>query len=367
MAGVLERKVWVQTGGDSLYPNLYVILVTPPGVGKTVMLTQVERLWREISELHVAPTSITRAALVDSLFEAKRTIVDIRNQQTLNFNSLLVVSGELGVLIPVYDSEFMNSLTAIYDGAPYDERRRTAKLHIKIEKPQLNLLAATTPSYLNNLMPDGAWDQGFISRTILVYCGDREIVDVFTENVFDLDRMDLVIDLKAIFGLHGRMTWTDTARDIVRDFHLADGNVQGMQEPPKHLKLNHYKTRRTAHLIKLCMVACASRGNDMLINDGDVGCAFGWLLGAERVMPEIFSAISSGGDHAIIEDAALFIQTQFFRTGKPVPEYALVSFLKNRVPAHNVLRMIDIMARAKIVKAAIGQAGGIVFSPGTQD
>src|SRR5215471_17873329 len=101
IAGVLERKVWVQTAGDTLYPNLYVILVARPGIGKTVMLTQVERLWREIKDLHVAPTSATRAALIDALSEAKRDVIDWSAKEPMtSFNSLQVIAGELGVLIP---------------------------------------------------------------------------------------------------------------------------------------------------------------------------------------------------------------------------------------------------------------------------
>ena len=75
VAGALERKVWVQTLGSKLYPNLYTVLVGPPGVGKTTVLSEVSRLWRELTDHYVAPSSVTKASLIDCLEDAKRRIL----------------------------------------------------------------------------------------------------------------------------------------------------------------------------------------------------------------------------------------------------------------------------------------------------
>lgn len=68
--------------------------------------------------------------------------------EIVNFNSLTIVSNELGVLLPEYDPAMMSKLTDIYDGKGYSERRRTKDLNFKIDAPQINLIAATTPSFL---------------------------------------------------------------------------------------------------------------------------------------------------------------------------------------------------------------------------
>src|SRR5262245_66332998 len=91
-----------------------------------------------------------------------------------------------------------------------DQKRRGRDLRVKILCPQINLLGATTPSYLNQVMPPGAWDQGFISRTILVYSGDRTYRDPFEEAVragIGVLHNGLSSDLKCIatqFGKIGR-------------------------------------------------------------------------------------------------------------------------------------------------------------------
>jgi hypothetical protein len=360
VAGALERKVWIRTAGNDLYPNLYTILVAPPGIGKTIMLTQVERLWRSVRELHVAPTSVTKAALIDSLADARRTVVSLSqtNKEVLDFHSLQVVSGELAVLIPAWDNEFMAALTDFWDCKFYEEKRRSTKLHIKIERPQLNLVGATTPSYLNALMPEGAWDQGFISRTILVFSSEKSLTDPFDEPAgAGALFTDLTADFAIIAALQGKMQWQPEAAALIREWHLA-----GDPPVPEHSKLANYNTRRITHVLKLCMVAAASRDNDLVINEADVLTALDWLFEIERHIPKIFQAQQLGGDAAVIEDAGVFLFEEFARTNSPVPEHQLVNFLKSRVPSQTIFKVIDVMIRLRVVEAA-ASGKQVVYKP----
>ena len=359
IAGALERKVWVQTLGSKLYPNLYSVLVGPPGVGKTTVLAEVTRLWRELTDHHVAPSSVTKASLIDCLEDAKRRILRPGlNPPYVEFNSLLVASGELGVLIPAYENDFMNVLTDIYDGHPYAERRRTKDLRVKIDFPQLNLLGATTPSYLNAFMPEGAWDQGFISRTLLIYSGERVIRPLFG-NVERDDSIfkDLIYDLKHVGGLYGEITFSDEAAKAIEAWHMAGG-----PPAPEHPKLVHYITRRTAHLLKLCMVACASDGSSLIISLDHFQRALNWLTEAEAAMPDIFRSMTTGGDSRAIEEAWYFVFQIYAKEKKPVLENRLVFFLKEKVPSHQIKTIIDTMVKAGMLKAEI-VSGLMAYKP----
>jgi len=350
VAGALERKVWVQTLGSKLYPNLYTVLVGPPGVGKTTVLSEVSRLWRELPDHHVAPSSVTKASLIDCLDDAKRKIIRPGLVPPfVEFNSLLVASGELGVLIPAYENDFMNVLTDIYDGHPYAERRRTKDLRVSIQYPQLNLLGATTPSYLNAFMPEGAWDQGFISRTLLIYSGERVIRPLFGDQSRDESIFkNLINDLKLIGSLYGEVTFSQDAADAISAWHMAGG-----PPIPEHPKLAHYLTRRTAHLLKLCMVACASDGGSLVISLEHYQRALNWLVEAEGTMPDIFRSMTSGGDSRAMEEAWYFVYTSFMKEKKPILETRLVFFLKERVPSHQIKPIIDTMVRAGMLKLAV--------------
>ncbi|PCJ12692.1 MAG: hypothetical protein COB04_17435, partial [Gammaproteobacteria bacterium] len=160
--------------------NLYVILIAPPGVGKSEVTKRVDKLWRGIDEHFTGATSLTAAALIDELSAAERTINRPgESPPIVRFNSLKILSNEFGVLMPSYEPIFMNTLADLYDGTLYSEKRRTKNLEIMIKSPQLNLLAATTPDYLGQMLPDGAWEQGFMSRVIMVYNGEQKISSLF--------------------------------------------------------------------------------------------------------------------------------------------------------------------------------------------
>src|SRR4051812_33732984 len=71
IAAALERKVWARAFSRTLYPNMYCLLVGGPGVGKTESIREVRNLWGILKELKVAPSSVSRASLVDALWKAK--------------------------------------------------------------------------------------------------------------------------------------------------------------------------------------------------------------------------------------------------------------------------------------------------------
>ena len=78
VAGAMERKVWVKTGMNRTYCNLYVLLVGPSGTGKFIVET-VRTFWNDTKDpftqakaFHVASDSLTKASLIDALGRARR-------------------------------------------------------------------------------------------------------------------------------------------------------------------------------------------------------------------------------------------------------------------------------------------------------
>lgn len=360
----MERKIWVWTKGSTLYPNMYVVLVGPPGVGKSAILSQVERVLRTVPDLHVAPSSVSAASLVDSLVIANRKIIRPNdNPSFVQFHYLATVASELGVFLPVYDPLFMNSLTKFYDGEPYEERRRSASVkHVKMDNVQLSIIGGTTPSYLNSFLPDGAWDQGFTSRTVFVYSGESVFTEIFGEEskfqgLESLYR-GLINDLKHIAQLYGKMTWTEDAMRAISEWNRA-----GLIPVPDHNKLTHYNTRRLVHVIKLCMVASISRSSNLIIELEDYESALNWLFEAEGRIPDLFTNHGVAGDTAAIDDTYDFIFKTYSREkNTPVLEHRIVNVLRSKVPSHSILKVIEIMERAGLIER-VASPGGNAFKP----
>lgn len=363
ISGAMERKVWAYTRGSNLYPNTYILLVGPPGVGKGLLLSEVNRFWYSLTDFFIAPVSVTKSSLIDALDDAKRKILrPTENPPYIEFNSLQAAIPEFSDFAPMYDPALMSILQSLYDcnDFPFTERRRSKDINIRIGAPQLSLIGGTTPSYLNTFMPDGAWDQGFISRTIMAFSGETMPVQLFAPTgERDSLREDLKHDLKIIHNLYGRVDWTQEAATAIQTW-VDNGEIP----LPDHRRLLHYNTRRKAHLIKLCMVASVARGNDLTITVEDFQSALNWLVEVEFHMSDIFKAMASGGDSQAIEDTWHYVWRIWTKEQKPILESRISAFLIERVPSYAVKTIIELMIRSNMLRVeAYGALGKTVYVP----
>lgn len=350
VSAALERKAWITTSKGVLYANQYIFLIGPAGVGKSLCTALSYDLLTSIrtpeSPIHVAPTSVTKASLADAINKAERRIVKLNENPPITaFNSLQIIANELGVFLPAWDGDFMSTLTDLWDNGRYHETRRTSKIEINIPKAQLNLLSATTPAYLNSLLPEGAWEFGFMSRVINIYSGETEYTDIFAELDHDgASYKNLSLDLTDIYNIWGEFSVTDEVKEAINVW--ARG---GFHPRPDHPKLSNYITRRLAHLLKLCIIASAASSSDRHITLEHYAEALDWLTQAESYMPDIFKALKVGGDARSIEECWHFAYQYFMKHKTPVPEHLIITYLGERVPAHSVDRILDVMVRAQLL------------------
>lgn len=352
VSGALERKVKTYSRQDWLYPNLFAVLVGTPGVGKTVVIDVVRRLWRKI-DVCVASTNVSKASLIDELASANRT-TPFPNIES--FNSLLVGSNELQNFLSAYESDFIGLLTEIYDCKDgFTERKRWMMKadapQISIEHPSLTFVAGTTPSYLNNLFLDGAWDQGFASRTIFIYSSEVILGDIFISGPRK-DYTDLVNDLKIINKLSGEYLWNEDAAVALTEWYKRGG-----PPIPSHPKLLHYRTRRHVQLIKLAMIAAASVSDQLVVELSHYQQALDWLLEAEVYVSDIFKA-SQGNDRKVIDDAWHYLYTIYIKENKkPIIAARLVDFISQRAPVHNVGRILEVLIKSGLINEVTEKVG----------
>lgn len=364
IGGMAERRIWTTTGRGVVYPNLFVLLVTPPAIGKSLALRPMRQIWRKIPGLHIAPDNMTKASLMDDMMAAK-TLRKL-DQDVMEYHSLQICATEFGVLCPAHDLEFLSVLTALYDcDELHKETRRGMKEPIEIVNPQITLIAGTQPAYLSQFLPEAAWGQGFMSRIIMVYSDEFLPVDLFTERPVQQKLYDdLVHDAQLIHNKSGHMLWAPEAKQIIQSWINA-----GQIPVPKHLKLANYCGRRLMNLLKLSQIVCLSkRGSGLIIEAEHVTQAMEWLLDAEAVMPEVFKAMKGNSDHAVLQELKLYVADQYLANGgKPVHKMRLVNFLSERTPGHSVGRLLEVAVDAGLISKYKDPVQGIptdTFTPG---
>ena len=332
----MTQRVWVRTSSN-LFPNIYLFMIGHPGVGKSRTISVGRRLVQGLSEFHIAPISMTFASLVDAMNKAKTTIA-LPAQDPISFNSIYICADELGAFMHKYDNEMIDGLAAFYDPAPYRQTRRGNDLDIKIDSPQINLLAGSTPQNLLGFMPEKAWGQGFSSRCIMIFSDERIVGDDFAQR--ESPKVGaLKNDLAAIANLWGQF-------HVTEEYRTAVNNWRQLGEPPvpDHPKLIHYITRRKTHLYKLSMVSSIDRSNALVLSEADFNRALGWLIEAELTMPDIFKAGSTSVDSQAMDE--IYHLISITENGYGVSEQKIIRFAKDRVPLHSIGRVIDIMERS---------------------
>jgi hypothetical protein len=358
VAGALERRIWIETSRSRLYANLYTLLVSPPGVGKSQAILHTNELWYATKDLKVAPDNVTKPALVDAIGSATRTIIRGATDM-LRYNSLLVASSEFGVLVPAHDLEFLNTLNHIYDNPKsYRENRRSMETQVDIQNPQLNILGGTQPAYLANLLPEEAWGMGFTARVIMVYSGQAVRVPLFKKQAPRVEEFKVLLaGLKKITKLYGVMTFTPEAEAEIEAW------VEGDCSPaPTHSKLANYTTRRVLHVLKLSIIAAVSAGSDV-IRARDFHRARTWLLDVEKTMPDIFREMVGKSDVQVIDELHFYTWQIWIKEKKAVHVSRLIHFLQHRVPSDKVLRIIDIANKANIIQRLAGTEDQYVPRP----
>ena len=361
---VLERKVWIKTAKGVLYPNQYVILVGGAGIGKSlctrVVYELIDTIRKSGNVFHIAPTSVTKASLIDALDGAERSIIrPMKTPAITSFNSLTIIPNEFGVFLPSWEGDFMSTLTDLWDCGRYAETRRTKAVNIDIPNTQLNMFSATTPAHLTGLLPEGAWEQGFMSRVLLVFSGELTHTHVFNELAHDDELWKkLVNDIKCIYNLFGEMTVTQEAQEAINEWAKAGG-----PPIPDHPKLTSYCARRIAHLLKLCIIAAAACDDELIITIDHFAEALDWLVELETFMPDIFKSLKVGGDARAIEECWHFAYTYWMKHESVVPEHLVYAFLQERAPVHSIERIVDVMCRAQLLKKQFTPSGGVGYEP----
>ena len=172
-------------------------------------------------------------------------------------------------------------------------------------------------------------------------------------------RPGLLTKLGLFSQLYGQMNWGEGALEYLNDWHMKGG-----PPAPTHTKLSHYVRSRTLHVIKLALTSAVSRTGHLLVELADVKRAMAWMLDAERVMPDVFRAMTGKSDKQVLEELHLFMHAMYARNKhKPVDGAIMRQFLLDRLPHDKVESMVMASERANIIARVAGSQDSWIPRP----
>lgn len=296
VAGALGRKCWFDQLTFNWFPNMFVVIVAPPGViAKTTNAGLAMRILKKVDGVHIGPNVTTWQALVSS-FEKAMRLVEYSPGDTVETFSLTIDSGELGNLVSTDDRQMMDMLNTLWDCGSVDKATK-ADGNERVEYPFLNLIGCTTPSWISDNIPAYMIDGGLVSRIVWVYAEDkrqeimypgRQISKELWHDHHTLKRY-LLDDLNTIGRLEGEFDITPDAVDWGIDWYKRHNLAHGKGKDDS--RLGGFHARKPTHLHKLAMVLSASRGDSLTITREDLQEAEHHISSLESTLLSIFSRI----------------------------------------------------------------------------
>lgn len=291
LSAALRRHVKVpreKMGGWEIAPNLYILFVAPPGRARksTTIGFVADDILADMQRITRAPTIVTQAALLKQLVESDDA-------------ALYITSHEFSSLIMKSKLEMFEILTDLFDGKRHIEASTISRGIDFAERPCINLLAATTPRWITENMPESVIGGGFASRVIFIYEDKVRRRQLYYEglNYNHLDKLksNLVEDLQHIAdNLHGDFQITDgdamyggdNAKGFMEEWYRKNAEV-----PDADYRLSGYLERRPAHIHKVAMLLHIARSDNLLLEKVDFEKAIYLLSIIEQRLPQVFKEI----------------------------------------------------------------------------
>lgn len=313
IASVLERKTSLELGTLKLYPNFYIVLVGPPGkCRKGTAMGIAEGMLRGIG-VNLAKEAMTRQALINLLSESTNMEAPTDDGTLEMHSSLTVFSKELTVFLGYNNQQLMADLCDWFDCGPTWTYETVSRSRQEILNVWVNLLGATTPDLIRSTLPTDAIGGGLASRIIFVYEDNRNFVPypMVTDEQAEIYK-HLVYDLEAIHVMRGQFKFTQAWLDAYVEWRTKEEYNPSMSDP----NFEAYIERRPTHILKLCMIMCASRSDKMVVDVQDLERAIDLLNRTEIKMPRTFAGFGRSRQSEVLAKIMTFIGNKENTTDK---------------------------------------------------
>lgn len=316
VSACLQRRVWLGPEvSQSMFPNMYMILVGKPGIGKGLVLKEVAEFvkhWKlqdvrarvgqngkseadkqqmtlsaaeEADKankiefqgssnkqnkdvippglFHVAADSTTYQALIEAIGECYRSInyYEFNKQQEKDIlrvyrhSSTCFILPELASLMRTKTEDVVNFLLGLYD-CPVDYEYRTiSRQKDRVRRACVNLIAGTTPSYMQSTFDDRILNEGFSSRTFYIYAHKNRCNKFFIpkrsleQEQYKKEILEHLFNLSQLCGHiqveEGTYEWLQEWWDKFENDKTRRAN--------KNPKLEAYYARRNIHMMKVAI------------------------------------------------------------------------------------------------------------------
>ena len=355
LAAVMQRRCYMKWGHETIYPNLYVILVGPSGRVRKGDPINISKSFLKPLKLPMIGESNTPEYIAKFMAEAIQNYKERGTNRIISHSSVTCFVEELSVLTGERNTPFLAALTNWYDGRDDWDRGTKNAGYDAVRGVWFNMLAATAPDWLPFIFTKEAMGGGFTSRCTFVV-EDKKSQIIANPNLL-MPSMDLKqrmsYDLELILSMSGEFKFSEEALALYERWYTdTEQRADTVSSDVEDSALQGYASRRATHIKKLGMIMSVSRAMDYTITATDFTRAKTLLEITEKRMPSVFAGIGTAR-YARETDVIL---GYIVRQGEVTKEQLLRNHYRmvDNVSLQSILTVLSEMHRIQVIRSSTG-------------
>ena len=345
----LQRRVWLPYGLEPVYPNIYVLLVAPPGKCRKAGPPSLAKKMLKKANIPVSIDSFSKRDFTKELAELYKTEHFNHMGENLPQTPIGLISKEMSSLLAVDPKGMIEVLTDLFDSHDEWEYGTSGQGHDILRGVCVSCFIATTPVWFAANLPQEAIGGGFTSRFAIITGYDKykrvAIPSIPDEALYN----QLLSDLSIVAMLTGEFQWTDDSKAHFKKWYKTLDDKVG---ETKDDRLHSFIERMHVIAIKVAMAIHVSYSNELVLELEDMQAATTLL---ETVLKTAGDALGGHGRSITSVDVELIMKQIRHRGSITFEELLAINYRNtNKGELLTVLETIEAM---KVVVGKTSAAG----------
>ena len=353
LLAMLERRIWIDQGVYTIYPNFFFVLIAGSGQTKSTAINLTDKLLRKVDP---GPRIIAQMITPEGLINA---LTMTRSDRPLEMPQVTCGGVSIGdELVTLIDKRTIEKglgkvLTTLYDCKDVFEYQTVSRGKEILHGSYLSLLGGTTVELLKESIPLQSVGGGLTSRIVFIY--DDSIPDPvpwveYNEKHTQIME-ELIHYLQRLTSLSGPITVTPEARSFYEEDYREIYRSAFRLNP----YLRGYANRRHAHLFKIAIAVMVAEKPDLTMTEHHLRGAKYILEAAEEHMENVMEMIVSTEMGTSTNHILSYINAH-----KSITRSDLLRKFAHRFDAQELSKIIETLVVSKRITID-AEGGGIVY------